>query len=103
MSSVRTKVPQPPRSDTGLQEDLSTEEEEAPRHLRVVPSVDYFPSQPRTSMALTTSIKKRAAQINELRERALSLGQVCSPIERLAKGLATGLARRLAQRVGGCQ
>jgi hypothetical protein len=51
-------------------------------------------------MALTTSIKKRAAQINELRERALSLGQVCSPIERLAKGLATGLARRLAQRVG---
>ena len=32
---------------------------------------------------------------------ALSLGQICSPIERLAKGLGTGLARRLAQRVGG--
>ena len=44
--------------------------------------------------------KKKMERVIELRQEALKLGQVCSPLERLNICLGTALARRLQQRVG---
>ena len=87
---------------TGSLEDSNTAED-AGRNLRVVSAVDYFPlQQPGLQVMVTKTLskKKMELQVIELRDAALELGQVCLSIDRFARNLGTGLARRLAQRSG---